>query len=367
MPYSLLCGGYRDSVAVLAFDGTTLSAVKESRTPPNPSWIEPSSPPSDVFFSLSEQEGGSAVSLKLEEDKSLTVTATVPTHGAPCHVHALQDGSGVIVANYVGGSVLFVPVVNGVLGTPAQPLVFPFAYSSVAAPNPARQDASHAHGTVEADGRFYTADLGSDRVWILRRADTESGLEILDHYQCAPGWGPRHLQVAPDGRSIWVLGEMGHGVCAFPIPGGKSSAVVPGSTAHVLPSSVPDEYKTHMDGAELILHKGSLYASNRLEREASAMNPQLPKLEPPRGDTVAVVLIKDGNIVEEVRQVRTGCDSIRGMQVSPDGKFVAVAGMSNGVVEVYAISGERGEEWAFVTSAAVENVTDFVWVSGSRR
>lgn len=156
--------------------------------------------------------------------------------------------------------------------------------------------------------------------------------------------------------TLWVLGEMGHGVLAF-----KDGEIVQGSEAHVLPDSIPDAYKTFMDGAELLRRGETLYASNRLELHASKMNPSLPALKHERGDSVAIVLARDGK-VEEVRQVRTGCCCLRGMAVSKDGRFVAVAGMCNDVVEVYEIKGERGEEWVFVTSLEIEDVTTFVWL-----
>lgn len=90
---------------------------------------------------------------------------------------------------------LFVPVVNGVLGKAGPALKLPFAYEDTPAPNPKRQNGAHAHGAVEEDGLIYVADLGGDRVWVLRRDESESGLEILKYLQCPPGWGPRHMQI----------------------------------------------------------------------------------------------------------------------------------------------------------------------------
>jgi 6-phosphogluconolactonase (cycloisomerase 2 family) len=102
------------------------------------------------------------------------------------------------VSNYVGGSLTLHPInADGTLGpSDVYPLPFPYAGG---APNPERQDASHAHGVVEAHGVLYAADLGSDRVYAVRRVGHR--LEVGEWIQCAPGFGPRHCAVSRDGES----------------------------------------------------------------------------------------------------------------------------------------------------------------------
>jgi 6-phosphogluconolactonase (cycloisomerase 2 family) len=109
-----------------------------------------------------------------------------------------------LTRQYVGGSALYFPVdASGALSKESDSpnLVFPFAYEGQKAPNPERQDASHIHHVVEtADGKFYIADLGSDKVWVVMR-EGESGLAIKGYLQAPPGAGPRHLALSPDGKS----------------------------------------------------------------------------------------------------------------------------------------------------------------------
>lgn len=46
--------------------------------------------------------------------------------------------------------------------------------------------------------------------------------------------------------------------------------------------------------------------------------------------------------------MRTSLDTICGMRVSNDGKYVVLAGQQGGGIEVYSIGGERGDERALV-------------------
>lgn len=166
-----------------------------------------------------------------------------------------------------------------------------------------------------------------------------------------------------------MLGELGHAVTAFPATATRVTPAIIASTISILPDSVPSAYTKYMDAAELVIHPSApetIYASNRLELHASEMNPSLPPIpadKVSKGDTVAVVLYDENGTAEKVKHVRTGCCCIRGMAISHDGKYAAVAGMCKGGVEVYEISGERKDEWKLVASLPdLLKVTDFVWL-----
>lgn len=124
-----------------------------------------------------------------------------------------------------------------------------------------------------------------------------------------------------------------------------------------------------MDSAEIVLHPNyprTLFASNRLELQIFDKQPDLPKLPdyPPKGDAIAIVrLSEDGANVKDIKHVRTECDNVRGMSVSPDGKFIALAGQDGGGVEVWAISGSDGDEWKLAAKdETIKGVTTLVWV-----
>ena len=60
------------------------------------------------------------------------------------------------------------------------------------------------------------------------------------------------------------------------------------------------------------------------------------------------MLSNDGRSTKAIRHVRTKLDVIRGMRVSDDGRYVVAAGQEGGGVEVYEISGDRGDVWTLV-------------------
>lgn len=155
---------------------------------------------------------------------------------------------------------------------------------------------------------------------------------------------------------MYVIGELSHTVIAFDVTGAPAEAIQPieGFAPNVIPPNVHPDHQSRMDPAEICLHPAIpnvLYVSNRLERHIAKLEPYLkdvPKDLPP-GDAIAIILLSsDGRKVEKVKHVRTNLDVVRGMRLSEDGKYVVVVGQESGGVEIYEISGERGDVWTFM-------------------
>lgn len=244
-------------------------------------------------------------------------------------------------------------------------------------PNKGRQRQCHPHQVLEdRRGLLYCPDLGSDRVWIFRREKTK--LEVCGWLQCPPGTGARHAVLTPDGTSpsdlsssiyntrlnmtterlMYVIGELSHTVVAFDLSTSPAEDIQPidGFAPNVVPPSVDPGHQFMMDSAEICIHPkipNVLYVSNRWERHIAELEPHLknvPKELPP-GDAIAIILLSDdGKKVQDTRHVRTNLDTIRGMRLSDDGSYVIVCGQEGGGVEVYGISGDRGEVWNLVAS-----------------
>lgn len=159
-------------------------------------------------------------------------------------------------------------------------------------------------------------------------------------------------------RIMYVLGELSHTVVAFDLSTCPAKDVQPidGFSPSVVPPSVNPDHQLMMDSAEICLHPNIpnvLYVTNRWEKHIAELEPHLenvPKELPP-GDAIAIILLsKDGRRVEETKFVRTNLDTIRGMRLSSDGSLVALGGQEGGGVEIYSISGERGEVWTLAAS-----------------
>lgn len=100
-----------------------------------------------------------------------------------------------------------------------------------------------------------------------------------------------------------------------------------------------------------------LYASNRGQLHISETGGV-------QGDAIAIVLLsEDGSKIEEIKHVETGGDGLRGMQISKDGKYAAVAGQNGGGVEIYQIGGKRGDDWKLAAKdETLEGVVSFIWL-----
>lgn len=397
--YRIIASGYRSTIALLSFSPYkgSIDVVSESQAPPSASWIEfdphgqagegkkglytisrPNRDPgSQVVYTISEdEEKGLGVSAVLKGDK-IELTGQRGTKGAPAHLLVLQDGSGILIANYMGGNIIFLPTdaSGAILPSTSSPSsiehVFDWPYSDDSAPNKERQDASHPHQAIQAsNGDIYVCDLGSDRIWVVSKS--ESSITVKGWLQAPPGAGPRHAVFSADEKHLYVLTELSSEVLIYDLSGSDyPKHPNPSFKASVIPPNIPSTHSSKMDSAELLIHPSrprTLYASNRLELHIAENEPDLEPLpksatEGIKGDAVAIFLLsEDGLKVDEAKHIRTEADGIRGMQMSTDGKYVALAGQQKGGVEIWEISGVKGENWKRVAkNEGVEGVTDLKW------
>jgi 6-phosphogluconolactonase (cycloisomerase 2 family) len=153
---------------------------------------------------------------------------TVRSGGAgPTFVSLHPSGRFLLVANYFGGSVAVLPVLeDGRLGAatdvkagegklgPARAASAPkgsFAYSG--------HDRTHAH-MIQADlsGRFVLhTDLGLDKIFCWKFSEKKGTLAPNDPPAVAlpPGDGPRHFHFHPNGRWLYSIQEEGSTVVLF--------------------------------------------------------------------------------------------------------------------------------------------------------
>lgn len=285
----------------------------------------------------------------------------------------LPDCSGLIGSSYGGGSISFVPLLDGRFGN-ATTLAFNHTQANGTA---APQDQSRAHASLIHGGRIYTADLGNDRVWVSHVANGTLSLEGA--IKTSPGFGPRHMVLVPgpnvtssdgaangtepcgngtsadadadaDGGVLVVVGELANAVAAFDV----AAPDAPLFNASVVP---PGLNATGMAAGEIALNprnRSEVFVSNRL---AAKSNPGVG------GDSIAILtLAPDARSVVGTRFINTTLFNIRGMRFSPDGEFLALAGIERGIA-VYKEDGKG--EWAQV--AKYDNITqaaDFAWIEG---
>lgn len=125
----------------------------------------------------------------------------------PCYI--VYRKGFLYTADYSGGSVSVYPAADGRVG----PLFCRVCFEGNG-PHTRKQKASHIHMLKIHGELMYAADLGSDRVRILRILP-DGSLEHLEDLVLPSGSGPRHLDVSADGRFVYVLTEMGKDLAVF--------------------------------------------------------------------------------------------------------------------------------------------------------
>ena len=260
-------------------------------------------------------DSGSVSSFTINRaDGQLTLLNTVSSGGAgPTYVSVHPSGRFVLVANYFGGSVAVLPILDdgklgpasdikkdaGTLG-PKKPTNAPpgsFAISG--------HDMPHAH-FIEADpsGRFVlSTDLGLDQILVWKFDDRAGVLTPNDPAAIAlpPGDGPRHFSFHPNGRWLYSLQEEGSNIVLFDYDSAKGG-LAPRQTVSSLPpgfagSSFSSEIMVSPDGK-------FVYVGNRLH------------------DGIACFSVGENGTLTFVGEEWTRGDYPRSFNFDPTGNFI---------------------------------------------
>ena len=182
----------------------------------------------------------------------------------PAHLAVAPDGRTLVIANYVGGNFVALPLgTDGALG----PVTNTIQHTG-SGPNKDRQEAPHPHGVAfDPAGRYIASvDLGIDTVQTFR-LDAAGRLVVVGTAMTAPGAGPRHLAFGPDGRFLYVVSELNATITVFPYD------AVTGTLGPALQaiSTVPANFVGTKSTAEIVVHPSGkfLYNSNRGQPDAT--------------------------------------------------------------------------------------------------
>lgn len=264
---------------LVTLDGETLAELSRTRTGNFPSFVAATADGAHLFV---VHEGASELAaVDVAPDGTTTVSARRSAPGGPTHVALDPSETHVLVASYGDGHVYGYGVSSGAL---------------VAGPTDNAICGAHAHQAVfDASGAFALVPcLGDDAVRTLARGAGEAWAET-SHASTAPGAGPRHLALSPDGRFAYVLDELGGTLDVFSVAGG--GVLSPVQTV----STLPDGFSGTNACAEVLVSADGahVYASNRghdsiavFAREAATGRVTLVEREPvggqhPRSMTLA--------------------------------------------------------------------------------
>jgi 6-phosphogluconolactonase (cycloisomerase 2 family) len=222
-----------------------------------------------------DQKEGTVTAFAIDPaDGSLKPLNTVKSGGAGAtYVSLHPSGKFLFVANYFGGSVAVLPVLeDGKLGAATDVKIDEGKIGPTKAPNApggsfarSGHDRTHAH-QIQADpaGKFVLhVDLGLDRIFVWR-FDTKNGtLTANDPPAVAlpPGDGPRHFHFHPNGKWLYSVQEEGSTVVRFDYAADTGTL-----TARQTVSTLPRGYAGSNFCSEILVSADGkfVYVGNRL-------------------------------------------------------------------------------------------------------
>lgn len=264
----------------------------------------------------------------------LELLNTVPSGGAgPTYVSIHPSGKFLLVANYFGGSVAVVPILEdgrlgpasdvkndeGPLGPTRAPHAPPgsFAFSG--------HDRTHAH-MIQADpsGRFVLhVDLGQDLIYVWK-FDAQAGKLLANDpptVALPPGDGPRHFHFHPNGQWFYCIQEEGSTIVLFDYDAEKGRL-----KARQTISTLPPGYAGSNFCSEILVSPDGkfVYAGNRLH------------------DTTAIFQVGPDGTLKFVDDVPTRGNYPRSFNFDPTGRFLYCCNQRADNMTVFAVNRETG-------------------------
>jgi 6-phosphogluconolactonase len=315
-------------LSVFRFDPATgaLSPVQQAQSA-NPSFValDPSRRFLFVINEIDDYEGqksGSAEAYAIDPSTGMIKLLNRQSLHSPIPAHLAVDPTGhhLIIANYIGGDFVVLPIeADGRLGP-----VSGEVKDTGSGPNEKRQEAPHPHSVVfDPSGHFIAAaDLGIDKVQIFRLSD--GGLARVSEAPVAPGAGPRHIAFDLGSKRFYVLNELNATATAFaydPVTGqiGKELQTI---------STEPAGYNGPHSTAEIAVHPSGkfLYASNRGHNSIVGY-----RIDPAMG------------LLSVIGFAPQGVNFPRNFAIDPSGKWLYVANQKGDTIVQFEINPETGE------------------------
>jgi 6-phosphogluconolactonase (cycloisomerase 2 family) len=251
----------------------------------------------------------------------------------PTYVSVVSSGRFVLVANYFGGSVAVLPILeDGCLGTATdikndEGKIGPTRATNAPSGGFAKSghDRTHAH-MIQADpaGRFVLhADLGLDQIFIWKFDEKKGVLTPGEPpvVSLPPGDGPRHFCFHPNGRWFYSIQEEASTIVLFDYDA-ERGRLTSRKTISTLPSGFTG---TNFCSEILVSGDGRfLYAGNRLH------------------DSTSIFSIGQDGTLTFVAEEWTRGDYPRSFNFDPSGKFFYCCNQRADNITVFRVDQKTG-------------------------
>ena len=307
---------------------------------PSPSWIaiHPSKQYLYAANEVSDFRGKSGSVSAFEIDQAtgdLTPLNVVSSEGAgPCYLSIDSSGAFALVANYLGGSIAVLPILDGGRLGPAVDIHLDSDHlgAPIATDAPrgsyavSGHDAAHAHMIApDLQGRFVLAtDLGQDRIYTYRFDRQTGKLSLPDGESFAAlpsGNGPRHFAFHPNGHWLYAIQEEASNLVFFHYDQERGSL-----EAEQTASTLPAGFAGTSFASEILISPDGrfLYAANRLH------------------DTIATFSIAADGRLSRIGEVSTMGDYPVQCRIDPSGHFFYACNRHSDSITCFRVNRETG-------------------------
>jgi 6-phosphogluconolactonase len=328
--YSFLVGAYTENgtqgVGLLNFDPETNKLDVSTIAPgvSNPSFVISNRAQSLVFAveEVAGENGGKVKTFRFDrQNNTLELLDEKDTHGDhPCYLALDKKEEFLVVGNYSGGNFSTFKVNDGLL-TDVQTVQH--EGQSI---NTDRQEKAHVHSTVfHPDGKhLLVGDLGTDKIHIYKFNPGYAvpfNLSNPAYFEVAPGSGPRHLAIHPDGNRIYLVHELTAEIGVYAFENGKIDYI----------ESFPltgNDFVGNVSAAEVRISEdaGHVYVSNRGD-----------------ANEISVFKILENGNLEWVERVKTGGHMPRNFILTKDGKYLLAAHQASGNITIFERDTKTGK------------------------
>ena len=282
-----------------------------------------------TLYSTNELPNGSVTALRITDPQHPVALNRQSTRGSgPTHTSVHPSGRYLFAANYTTGTVAVLRLeADGRLGA-----------STDLVQHIGTDREPHAHQVLtDPSGRWVLAvDLGADSVFVYRLNLDTGKLALNQQLRLPTGAGPRHLAFHPQGRFIYILGELRAEITVAAwdaargrlTPGQVIPTVGPGSPTPTFPA----EIAVSRDG-------GFVYASNRGE------------------NSIVMFTVQDsGRRLAFTSRTPTGGNWPRHFTLSPDERWLYVSNQRSNTITQLPRDPATGRVGASVRSTPANNV-----------
>jgi 6-phosphogluconolactonase len=286
----------------------------------------------NVLYSTVENEIGKILVFLLNDKNEAKMLNVQSSNGSgPTHIAIDATNSVLLAVNYNSGTVVCLPIHNnGSVGE-----VSCIQQHVGDGPKKERQSSPHPHGVyIDANNEnVYVADLGTDTIAIYKLDKSNGRIVKSSPYltHVPSGSGPRHITIHPNNDFLYVCNELSVSLSVFKIidenNGNKKLQLIQ-NIPIVFDKSETDNLTEQVTLAEIFCDKNGKY----LYVSARGIN--------------AIIVFAISNADFKVSHLQTVFNvpaTPRGFSLSPDGKWLVVAGQTvEGTLNAYKVGENTG-------------------------